>query len=213
MDLLPVTNVISALRPKVTREHAVAMLSRGVLGTARRMVLGPLRSVAEIYVPFRVYRVTGRGRRAALLAIDAVTGELDLYQFDSIPDSTLLADVRTRNRVPARLSIDTNRDLLQDRMKRLTYQRVGFLAAPRFALKVEPIEPTLHVPYWVGFFGSGEVAAPVVIDAVRRQVEGAKARRLVVGWLTEADRLSGGYLDPNPICPTVSGTARGGARS
>jgi hypothetical protein len=188
MDLLPVTKMISALRPKVTREHAVAMLSRGVLGTARRMVLGPLRSVAEIYVPFRVYRVTGRGRRAALLAIDAVTGELDLYHFDSIPDSTLLADVRTLNRIPAQLSIDANRDLLQDRMKRLTYQRVGFLAAPRFAVKVEPIGPTLHVPYWVGFFGSGEVAAPVVIDAVRRQVEGAKARRLVVGWLTEADR-------------------------
>jgi len=42
----------------------------------------------------------------------------------------------------------------------------------------------LHVPYWVGFVGRGEAASLVVMDAVRRQIEGVKARRLIGEWLS-----------------------------
>jgi hypothetical protein len=186
VDLLPLTpEPIRTLRPRLTREQAIEILSSGLGGVVRRMCLGPLRSVADIYVPFRLYRVAISGRRAQYLAVDAVRGDLDLYEFDSIPDSPLLADVRTRNCVPARLSIDVSRNLLHDRVRRLTYQRVGFLASGRLRVDVEPIELTVHVPYWVGFFGTGEVAAVTIIDAVRRQIEGAKARRLVREWVLD----------------------------
>jgi hypothetical protein len=173
---------IRTLPPSVSRERAVAMLSRGVAGRARRMLFGPLRSVAEVYVPYRLYRITNGGR-ASLLAIDAVSGQLDLYGFESIPASDLIADTRARNAIPVQVTADANRILLHDRMRRLIYQRVGFLAAGRFDLTIEPIDGTLHVPYWAGFFGSGEAATVIVIDAVRRRVEGAKVRRLVTNWL------------------------------
>jgi hypothetical protein len=42
----------------------------------------------------------------------------------------------------------------------------------------------VHVPYWTGFFGRGDVASLVVVDAVRCAVEGPKVRRLISGWLT-----------------------------
>jgi len=41
----------------------------------------------------------------------------------------------------------------------------------------------IHVPYWLGFFGGRENASLEVMDAVRRQIEGAKARALFEDWL------------------------------
>ena len=40
--------------------------------------------------------------------------------------------------------------------------------------------------YWLGFFGRRESASLVVMDAVRRQMEGVKLRRLVEQWITES---------------------------
>jgi hypothetical protein len=50
-------------------------------------------------------------------------------------------------------------------------------------LEVRPIEGEVHVPSWAGFFGRSDRASLVVIDAVRRQVEGARVRRLIDQWL------------------------------
>ena len=74
-------------------------------------------------------------------------------------------------------------EILASRIKRFTYQRVGFLAAGRVGVEVEPIDGILHVPYWVGFFGRGQTASLVVVDAVRHRIEGVKVRRTIEDWL------------------------------
>jgi hypothetical protein len=47
-----------------------------------------------------------------------------------------------------------------------------------------PTDVEIHIPYWLGFRGSGNHARLIVMDAVRRRMEGAKVRRMVESWLT-----------------------------
>lgn len=193
MDLFP---VIRALRPAVTRDEAVNAFAAGLAGRARQLALGPLRSLADVYVPFRLYHVTVGCRRThetTVLGVDAVTGALDLYRFDPAPRPADLMDVRTRNHVAPRLSAAAAHAIVASRVQRLMYGRVGFVAAPRVRLDVRPLDADLHVPYWAGFFGRGDCASLVVLDAVRREIEGAKVRRLIGRWLT-ADAV----LNPAP---------------
>jgi hypothetical protein len=169
----------------VTREQAIDSFRRGLAAGARRLARGPLRSVADVYIPFRVYVATlGRGvrREVAVLGVDAVSGGLDVYRFDRVPEAAEVVQVSTRNYLAPTLSTNTARDLLASRMRRLTYQRAGFLAGP-FEFDAEPIDAVLHVPYWAGFFGRSEAASIVVMDAVRRQIEGAKVKRLIREWI------------------------------
>ena len=169
----------------MTREQAIDSFRRGLAGGARRLARGPLRSVAEVYIPFRVYVVTvGRGarREVVVLGVDAVSGVLDVYRFDRIPEAADVVQISTRNHPAPILSTNSARDLLAARMRRLTYQRAGFLAGP-FEFDAEPIDAVLHVPYWAGFYGRSEAASIVVIDAVRRQIEGAKVKRLIREWI------------------------------
>ena len=178
---------ILALRAHVEREEAVEAFTHGLAGGVRRLALGPLRSVADIYVPFRLYQVSvGRDRNEErlVLGLDAVAGALDLYRFDDVPRSADLVHVRTRNHLGPVLSTSAASGILTTRVKRIVYQRVGFLAAAPFRLDVQPVDQMLHVPYWVGFVGRGEAASLVVMDAVRRRIEGVKARRLIGEWLS-----------------------------
>jgi hypothetical protein len=172
-------------------------LAGGMAGGARRLTLGPLRSVAEVYVPFRLYRVrierlaaSGASRTGAnavidraVLGVDAVTGTLDFYRFDREPGPGDVVGVQSRNGVGAALPDAVLHQIAAGRVRRMVYRRRGFLVAGRIHVSVEPIAGDLHVPYWAGFFGRGEAARIVVMDAVRRQIEGAKVRQLIGRWL------------------------------
>jgi hypothetical protein len=50
-------------------------------------------------------------------------------------------------------------------------------------IDVQPCTADLHVPYWVGFYGSPTNLQIVVIDAVRRCVEGSKVRPCLREWM------------------------------
>jgi len=80
---------IRSLIPKVTRNEAIEQFSPGgILSQFREVAFGPLRSLAEFYIPFRLYRVriVNRGREEQrVFGLDAVTGSLDLYQFQELP--------------------------------------------------------------------------------------------------------------------------------
>jgi len=52
------------------------------------------------------------------------------------------------------------------------------------APSAQPIAGEIYIPYWVGFRGRGAQARFVVMDAVRRRIEGAKVRNLLQTWLT-----------------------------
>ena len=48
---------IRALRARISRDAAIEALAGGVAGGVRRLALGPLRSIADVYVPFALFQV------------------------------------------------------------------------------------------------------------------------------------------------------------
>jgi hypothetical protein len=176
---------IRTLRPNVTREQAIAQLrARGATRLLRNLTSGPLRSVAELYVPFRLYRarISNRGRvDESLVAIDSVAGTLDLFRFDHVPESNETISLETRNHLSAHLQEAMARERMVAKLRRVAYQR-GFFRLHDLSIHAEPVSE-LHIPYWLGFRGSNGRARLAVIDAVRRRFEGAKMRQLVENWL------------------------------
>jgi hypothetical protein len=175
-----------SLRSNAGRDAAIAQLrGKGVVRWLRWASAGPLRVIADVYVPFHLFRVTidsGAGRQEKLLAIDAVSGTFDLYSFDEIPGREQLARVTTRNRPPATLDTRRANELLVERLRRMVF-RQGFFRIRDLRIEAEPVSMQLHVPYWVGFSGFGESAHIAVMDGVRRRLEGGKVRRFFREWL------------------------------
>lgn len=180
------TATVRALRPRVDRDGAVGAFTGGLAGAFRRATYGPVRSVAEVYVPFLPFEVVirrPRGVERVVLGVDAVSATLDLYRFDAASSGDDLTHVRTRNHLKPVVSVSTAHDAIVVRMQRLIYQRAGFLAAGRCHVEAAAAGDVISIPYWVGFLGRHETASLVVMDGVRGQIEGAKVRRLIEGWL------------------------------
>jgi hypothetical protein len=175
---------IHSLRPNLTRPEAVARFRAGLAGLPFWRG-GGLRTLADVYVPFRVYRValdTGRGPYVAWFALDAVNGSLDPYQFDRVPDGDELVEITTRNRLEPTLPESESTRLLGDKVRRVVFQ-TGFFRVRRLRFDAEIVPLALHVPYWVGFYGQDGALRLRVLDAVRRSFEGGKARELFREWL------------------------------
>jgi hypothetical protein len=177
---------IRSLRPNVTRQEAIQHFhSEGPIKLARNLVQGPLRSVAEAYIPFRLFqvRIQNRGRTEdRLLGLDAVTGTLDPYQFHHLPTDRDTICLETRNCPAPRLDAEDGIELLVGKLRRLLYRR-GFFRIRDLEIAAEPLPGELYVPYWLAFRGSGAQTRLAVLDAVRRQFEGAKVRYLIETWL------------------------------
>lgn len=145
--------------------------------------MGKLRSLANAYVPFQVFRVqiqNGGRSENRFFGIDAVSGTLDLYSFAGEPER--LEQLQTRSVLPARLSSQELEPLLRTKVQRVLFQ-TGFFKLRGFDLQVVP-ESMVHVPYWVALYGAEDNLQMRVMDAVRRQIEGAKVRRLMHQWLS-----------------------------
>jgi hypothetical protein len=178
---------IRALKANVTREQAVEQFSSiGLSKLLRNQAFGPLRSVAEFYVPFRIFRTRIENRGVTdenLVALDAVTGTLDLFKFDRLPGDSETTFLETRNCAKAELENGRAVELVTAKLRRVLYSR-GFFRMSNLAITATALEEELFVPYWLGFRGSDGNARVAVIDAVRRKFEGAKVRRLVENWLS-----------------------------
>jgi hypothetical protein len=187
VDLLPLTEAaagarreIRSLRPNVTQEEALTALER-----RSGLLRGRLRQMAAAYLPFRLYRVEVINRGATkvgLYAADAVSGVLDLYEFESAPADTQLVTVTTRNAPTARLQTQAALELLENKVRRAIFQ-TGFFGVRGLQIRSRPLEFEFHVPYWLGFFGDRQRATLQAMDAVRRSFEGAKARAVFSDWL------------------------------
>jgi hypothetical protein len=180
--------VIRSLKPNVSQADAIRQFrGRGSSAIVRNLFFGGLRSVAELYIPFRLFRVriTNRGAtEEKLMALDAVSGTLDLFQFDHIPDGSETISVETRNRPSGVLSDQVLMEQLLGKLRRVLYTR-GFFRMRDLELSAVPMPDELHIPYWIGFRGSDDRVRLSVIDAVRRRPEGGKVRRLVEEWLAQ----------------------------
>ncbi len=177
---------IRSLRANVTHDEALEQFGASNPSALwRRLRLGPLRSLADAYVPFRLFRVeirNGPRRESRFLAVDAVAGTLDPYGFDTIPGEKSFIEVETRNGLPARLDESRLREAAVERTRRHLYIQ-GFFRIRGLTISAEPVAGDFYVPYWIGFFGRGQRAHLIVLDAVRRRFEGAKARALFEEWL------------------------------
>jgi hypothetical protein len=177
---------IQALKSKVSQTSALQKFSAfGPASLLRTLRLGPLQRIAEVYVPFHLYRVNyalGREHLSRLFAIDAVQGSLDLFEFPAPPMQDELVPIETRNALPATLSDDASQELLREKVLRVIFQQ-GFFKLRDAILTVEriPIDP--HLSYWLAFHGTTTVRCRV-LDATRNRIEGAKASALFETWLS-----------------------------
>jgi hypothetical protein len=176
---------IRSLRPNVTETEAVQAFESPVARAWRSALGGTLRSVAPAFVPFRLYEVEVFNRGAGhttCFGADAVNGTLDLYEFDQVPAAAELVTIDTVNSAPPRVDEARSLELLEAKVRRAIFQ-TGFFRVRGLRVHATRLPVDIHVPYWLGFFGNGERARLRVMDAVRRRMEGAKARALFEDWL------------------------------
>jgi len=177
---------IRSLRPNVTRDEAIQTFTApGAASLYWKMRSGSLQRIADAYVPFRIYRVRypmGGARHTRLFALDAVAGTLDLFEFSTLPGDAETILVATRNSPPPVLSETRSEELLRNKVLRVIFQQ-GFFKLRGIKLETERLPGEIHLPYWLGFYGTSEALRCRVVDAVRRRVEGAKASALFEQWL------------------------------
>jgi len=147
---------ICSLRHETDSRLALRKLaSPGIDGVLQRWWSGPLRGVAEIYIPYRLYRVSvedRRFRRVQYYALDGASGTLDPYEFAALPESQEWTEVEAPNCHPVRVEERKTRELAIEKVRRRLFTR-GFyrLTSPR--LTAELIQPDFYLLYWVGFYG------------------------------------------------------------
>ena len=177
------TGSIRVLKPNVTQEEALRVFSSaGLSGLYWRVRSGPLRRIADVYVPYFLFRVKCGNARPHLFAMDAVDGSLDLFEFPRVPGDQELLSGGDRNRLKAALSEEQAADLLRDKALRIIFQQ-GFFKLRHACLEISLVPCELHLPYWLGFYGRESSVRCRVMDAVRRRIEGTKASAFFEHWL------------------------------
>ena len=178
---------IRSLKPNVTQQEALRVFASGGLGTLYwRMRSGPLRGVAEAYVPYHLYRVQykmGGARHERLFALDAVDGSLDLFEFPRVPEESQFVALETRNCLPSAVEESRAEPLLREKVLRIIFQEGFFRLGGAPKLECTRLPRELHMPYWLGFYGTDSAVRCRVMDAVRRRIEGAKATAFFEQWL------------------------------
>ncbi len=162
--------------------------SAGPAGWVREVWHGELRSVAEFYIPFRLFKVDVQQRQHAahsILGLDSVRGTLELYRLDELPSASELVSVDTRNCAPVLLTDEQAEKLIRTKVRRITLS-FGFLRSSKVRIEVEPVPGDIYVPYWVGFRGRTAHPYLTVLDAVHGQPEGSRLRELLHSWLLSA---------------------------
>lgn len=178
--------MIRSLKPNVSQDEALRTLrGTGLVSALKRVRSDPLRRMADAYVPFRLYRVRYMMNKEIvqrIFAMDAVDGSLDLFEFRAEPGDAELIEVRTRNRMISALSDEDGRRILREKVLRIIFQQ-GFFKLREASVEIEALPNEIHLPYWLGFYGTGESLRCRALDAVRRRIEGAKASAFFEQWL------------------------------
>lgn len=185
--------LITSLKSRVNRKQALCLLSSsGMSGVLRRWLKGDLVLHAEIYIPYRLYKIVcedPKSQSTRCYAIDAISGLLDPYQFSEIPVQSEFVGIETQNFMPPSLDEGRTRELAIEKARRVVFSRGFFrLAHPR--ITAELIQPEIYIPYWAGFYGNKQDLSIVVLDAVRRTIEGSKVAHALKAWLLDEGRTN-----------------------
>ncbi len=182
---------ICSLKMHISRERALAAFRPpGPVGLLRTWKSGPLRCVADSYLPFFLFRVridNAAQQRERFVALDGVRGTLDLYTLQSVPHPDEIEELETRNHVRPTLDPATAAAIVAERIRRVVFT-TGFFKIRDLQILPEAVRLDLHIPYWVGFSGRGEAASIAVLDAIRGSLEGPKVRDLFMEWLLASGR-------------------------
>jgi hypothetical protein len=180
---------IRSLKPNVSLDEALRHFTGGVRGKVSKALRGPARSVAELYIPYRLFktRIENSGHEERrIYGLDAVEGVLDLFEFRELPGENEVARIKNRNALASRVMAEEAREQLTGKVRRLVFSR-GFTRLRNLKIEVSAVEgDLLYIPYWVCFRGRDQDARVEVMDAVRRRPEGAKVRTMVEEWLRSA---------------------------
>lgn len=177
------TGCIRILKPNVTQEEALqAFSAAGLSALYWRIRRGPLRRMAEVYVQYFLFHVEHRNAQPRLFAMDGVDGSLDLFEFPRVPGHSEVLTCDEHNRLEAQMTVERAMELLREKVLRIIFQQ-GFFRLREVRLEITLIPCELHLPYWVGFYGSDGSLRCRVMDAVRRRMEGAKASTFFEHWL------------------------------
>ncbi|MGH9937693.1 MAG: hypothetical protein ACREAM_15710 [Blastocatellia bacterium] len=172
--------LITSIKPNVTREQAVAKFR----GRFSQLRYGRLRIAADFYVPYRFFQMSWNDRQGkTFLAADAVTGKLDLIEFNQLPADGERAPVDTRMIAEERLSEEEAYRLVRERMMRFVFMK-GFFKLSRVNVEIE-LAASLHIPYWVGVYERQGSARLEIINALQGRFEGAKLREIVAEWFEQ----------------------------
>jgi hypothetical protein len=181
VDLLPLTG-----RRRCTREEAVARLDgRGLAARWRRAVRGALAELRLVEVPYRLFevRVENAGEaRVRWLAVDAITGSLDLHGFEEPVDGTWGEPSAEAERVPACAPPERLAKVVEECVRRQVYAR-GFFQLRALRIAVRDTGRTLAIPYWVGIRRKGRRASVEVLGAWRGRREGARLVDALRPWI------------------------------
>jgi hypothetical protein len=185
--------LIRSLKPVVGHELALRKLSpTGPSGIIRRWMSGELLGLSEIYIPYRLYKVCVDDRSVRTtrcMAVDAVSGNLDPFEFAAPPTPDHCIHMETPNYFPARLSEAETQASAREKVRRLLFS-AGFFRLAKPVISSELIQAEFYFPYWAGFYGAAENVQVLMLDAVRGTIEGSKASTSIRSWLLE-DPLPG----------------------
>ena len=176
-----------SLRSKVSELEALRLLGDSRLSNlVFRIRKGSLRSIASVFVPFSLYRVSyikGRKRRERFVAIDQIDGTLDLFEFAGAILSGDLIESNSRNFLSPMLNREDAHSMLLEKMMRTMFLQ-GFFQLSHPQLQIDLKIMDFCIPYWLGFYGEEGALHCRVLDAVRNRVEGDKATEFFENWLT-----------------------------
>ena len=106
-----------------------------------------------------------------------------IFILRQLPGEREVIYLETRNSTEPLLDEAEARKMVVTKVQRLLF-RTGFFRVRNLQISAEPVAGEIYIPYWVGFRGRGVRARFVVMDAVRRKMEGGKVRHLLQAWLT-----------------------------
>jgi hypothetical protein len=187
---------IRVLKSEMNRDAALRRLSPSSI---QRWLSGPLRAVAEIHIPYRLYKITVQDRgseQVRYYAVDAASGKLDPYEFQALPEAAKWIEVETRNSHPIRLSESDTQKLALEKIRRILFSS-GFFRLSHPQIAAELLISEFYLPYWAGFYGDEQNVSLKIINALRQTFEGSKVRHLVKSWLSEKP------ADDSRLCAAV----------
>jgi hypothetical protein len=171
--------IITSIKSNTSREEAIAKFC----GRFNELRYGRLRIVADFYIPYRFFQINWRQARSShntCLATDAVTGKLDLIQFNQLPEERRRMTVDTAMVAEERVNEEEAYKLIRESMTRSIFMK-GFFKLRRVNVEIE-LAASLHIPYWIGIYERDGRARIEIVNALQGRLEGAKLRDMVAEW-------------------------------